>query len=77
MKSILDYKDEAAMFISRTGASKAGLKALAMLPKHLTGFHVVGPVTWRGDTGYFLQLTLVAGLGPVRNLTNEALDALL
>lgn len=77
MKSILDYKDEAAMFISRTGASKIGLKVVAMLPHHLTGFEVRGPVQKGGDSGYFLQLIPAPGLGPVRNLTNEALDSLL
>lgn len=77
MKPILEYKDSPALFISRTGASKIGLKVVAMLPRHLTGFEVRGPVQKGGDAGYFLQLIPAPGLGPVRLLTNDALNELL
>ena len=47
---------EPALFISRTGASKAGIKVIAKLPKHIKQFEVIGPIWVSDSMGYHVVL---------------------
>lgn len=67
--------EEPALFISRDGASKAGLKLIAKLPNHITGFEVIGPLLDKNDTGY--HLLLITNDIETEMLSYEALELLI
>ena len=74
---ILSHKDTPAMFISRDGASRIGLKVLAKLPSRVKGFKVLGPVQQGGDKGYHLLILPTDPTTKPAKLVNRALDLLL
>lgn len=75
--NILDHKDAPALFISRTGATRIGLKVLTKLPSRVKGFKVSEPVQKGGDKGYHLLILPTDPTVKPMKLTNAALDLLL
>ena len=73
---LLGYRDEPALFISKEGASKVGLKVLAKLPSHVAYTSVVGPIQKGGETGYNLVVFPTSKALQPRRLTNQALELL-
>lgn len=73
----LTRKGSPALFISKDGASRAGLRVIAKLPTRIGQFKIVGPTQRGGDRGYELLLLPTDLTMKPTKLTNEALELLL
>lgn len=74
--NILNTNDAPALFITKEGANKIGLKIIARIPTKVSGFKVSEPVRVRGDAGYHLIVFPTDPTIKPEKLTDRALELL-